>query len=236
MSITTLPDFIVVAHTALAFLLGWVIGYERFFRGRASGTQVYCLVSMASCALTSAAGQGAHWFERTQALNDVNVTAIIASLITGIGFLGAGIIVKSGASIRGLTTAASIWSSVAVGVLVGIHFIGAAVMLAAMFVICMVAAPVLEHRLPGSAAIVVNLQYREGARPQEEHILALLKERHLSIQFESLSVTFDNTRFSLEFLISASGSGREHSLSQVAAELSAVPAVESFSVTRTNRA
>ena len=236
MSITTLPDVVVVAHTAIAFLLGWAIGYERFFRGRASGTQVYCLVSMASCALTSAAGLGAQWFGRVLPASDVNVTGIVASLVTGIGFLGAGIIVKSGASIRGLTTAASIWSSAAVGVLVGIHFIAAATAVAAMFVVCMVAVPALERHLPGRAAIVVTLRYHEGTRPQEEHILALLKERSLSIQTDSISVTFDNTRYSLEFLVNASGSGRDHSLSQVAAELSTIPAVESFSLIRTNRA
>ena len=42
------PDIVVIKHTVIALLLGWALGYERFFRGRASGTQVYCLVSTAS--------------------------------------------------------------------------------------------------------------------------------------------------------------------------------------------
>jgi putative Mg2+ transporter-C (MgtC) family protein len=235
MSFTALPEFDVVAHTAVAFLLGWAIGYERFFRGRASGTQVYCLVSMASCALTSAAGASAYWFDRTLPANDVSAAGIISSLLTGIGFLGAGIIVKSGASIRGLTTAAAIWSSSAIGILVGIHFIGVAVALTTMFVACMVAVPALERRLPGRAAIVVNVRYREGSRPEEEHIEAFLKERGLSAQTDSLSVAFDGKRYTLDFLVNASGANRNRSLGRVVADLPTVQSVESFTVTRTSR-
>src|SRR5579859_6378820 len=115
MPFLTPADFTVVQYTAIAFLLGWAIGYERFFRGRAAGTQVYCLVSMASCAVTSIAGVGDHWFGRSGGALDVNAAGVVSALLTGIGFLGAGVIVKSGAGIRGLTTAAAIWSSSAVG-------------------------------------------------------------------------------------------------------------------------
>src|SRR5579863_1991099 len=108
----------VVTHAALAFVLAWAIGYERFYNGRAAGTQVYCLVCTASCALTSAAGHATHWFGTPLPTDSISSTQVIGSLLTGIGFLGAGIIVKSGASVRGLTTAASIWSSSAIGILV----------------------------------------------------------------------------------------------------------------------
>lgn len=236
MPIVPQSELVVVAHTAVAFLLGWAVGYERLFRGRASGTQVYCLVSMASCALTSATGFGANWFDRTLAVSDVNTAGVIGSLLTGIGFLGAGIIVKSGASIRGLTTAASIWSSSAIGILVGIDFVAAATALAAMFIACMVAIPALERRLPGHAAILATLRYREGARPHEESILEFLKKRGLSVQPDSLSIAFDGTRYALEFTINASGGQRDHLLARVANELQDIAAVESFTVTRTSRA
>jgi uncharacterized membrane protein YhiD involved in acid resistance len=120
--------------------------------------------------------------------------------------------------------------------LVGIHFIGAAIALAAMFVACMAAVPALERRLPGRAAIIVTVRYREGERPQEEHILEFLKTRGLSVQTDSLSVAFDGTRYSLDFLVSASGSQRDHSLTHVATDLPTVQSVESFTVTRTSRA
>ena len=50
MNFTPGADLAVVATTALAFVLGWALGYERYYHGRAAGTQVYCIVAMASCA------------------------------------------------------------------------------------------------------------------------------------------------------------------------------------------
>src|SRR5579863_2163908 len=170
----------VVTHAALAFVLAWAIGYERFYNGRAAGTQVYCLVCTASCAMTSTAGLAGHWFGTRQLADVAGSTQVMASLLTGIGFLGAGIIVKSGASVRGLTTAASIWSSSAIGILVGVDFAVAAIGLTAIFILCMAVVPRLERNLPGKAAIAVGLHYREGARPDVEKMVAFLHERHLT--------------------------------------------------------
>src|ERR1700732_4175617 len=137
----TAADLEVIGYTAIAFLLGWAVGYERFFPARAAGSQVYCLVSMACCALTSATGLAPLWFGRPELAAGISTTSIVGSLLTGIGFLGAGIIMKSGANIRGLTTAASIWSSSAIGILVGIHFVGSALGITALFIVSMVIVP-----------------------------------------------------------------------------------------------
>jgi putative Mg2+ transporter-C (MgtC) family protein len=166
----------------------------------------------------------------------VSPTSIVGSLLTGIGFLGAGIIMKSGTNIRGLTTAASIWSSSAIGILVGIHFVGAACGVAGLFIASMVAVPWIEHRLPGNSAMLVVLRYREGTRPQEDRLSAFLKERGLSLQTDSTSVSFDGTRYALEFLVTASGMQREHSLARAVEDLPTIPSVDSFTVARTNRA
>jgi putative Mg2+ transporter-C (MgtC) family protein len=188
---TTAAELEVVGYTAIALVLGWAIGYERFFRGRAAGSQVYCLVSLACCALTSATGLAPLWFGRPELAVGVSSTSVIGSLLTGIGFLGAGIIVKSGANIRGLTTAASIWSSSAIGILVGIHFVGSALGITALFIASMVAVPWVEHLLPGHAAMLLAVRCREGARLDEHRILAFLKERGLSVRSDSVSVSFD---------------------------------------------
>ena len=232
----TVANLEVVRYTAMAFLLGWAIGYERVFRGRASGTQVYCLVSVACCALTSATGLAPHWFGRPELAAGISTTSIVGCLLTGIGFLGAGIIMKTGANVRGLTTAASIWSSSAVGILVGIHFVVAAVGVAALFMASMVAGPWIERRLPGHSAMVITLRYREGTRPQEDQILAFLKERRLSVQSDTVAVRFDGIHFELEFIVSASGSNRDHSLGRAVADLPEIPSIDSFTVARTSRA
>jgi putative Mg2+ transporter-C (MgtC) family protein len=227
-------ELTVVTHAALAFVLAWAIGYERFYHGRAAGTQVYCLVCTASCALTAAAGLAGHWFGTRQGADANGSTQVIASLLTGIGFLGAGIIVKSGASVRGLTTAASIWSSAAIGILVGVHFAVAAIGLTAIFIICMAAVPRLEQHLPAKAAITVRLRYREGEQPHTDKILAFLGERNLVPHSDSVSVTFDGGRFGLELIVSGRAlQGR--TLNWVVEDLPDIQSIESFTVTRTSR-
>ena len=230
-------EFTVVTHAAMAFVLGWTIGYERFYNGRAAGTQVYCLVCTASCALTSAAGLAGHWFgsrHAVDAANSINSMQVIASLLTGIGFLGAGIIVKSGASVRGLTTAASIWSSAAIGILVGVHFVFAAICLTAIFIVCMAAVPRLEQHLPGKAAIALKLRYREGERPHTDKILSYLGERSLVPHSDSVSVTFDAGRFGLELIVSGENA-RGRTLNWVVEDLPDIKSIESFTATRTSR-
>ena len=227
-------ELTVVTHAALAFVLAWTIGYERFYNGRAAGTQVYCLVGTASCALTAAAGLSGHWFGNRQVSDAIGSTPVIASLLTGIGFLGAGIIVKSGASIRGLTTAASIWSSAAIGILVGVHFAVAAIGLTAIFIVCMTAVPRLERHLPAKTAIAVRLRYREGARPHTDKILAFLGERHLVPHSDSISITFEGGRFGLELIVSGKAL-RGRTLNWVVEDLPEFKSIESFTVTRTSR-
>ena len=229
-----LTELTVVTHAALAFVLAWTIGYERFYNGRAAGTQVYCLVCTASCALTSAAGLAGHWFGTRQLADAVGSTQVIASLLSGIGFLGAGIIVKSGASIRGLTTAASIWSSAAIGILVGVHFVFAAACLTAIFIVCMAAVPRLEQRLPGKAAIALKLRYCAGARPHTDKILSFLGERGLVPHSDSVSVTFEGGRFGLELVVSGRAS-QGRTLNWVVEDLPGIQSIESFTVTRTSR-
>ena len=227
-------ELTLLAHAAFAFVLAWTIGYERVYNGRAAGTQVYCLVCTASCALTSAAGLAGHWFGTRQLADAVGSVQVIGSLLTGIGFLGAGIIVKSGASVRGLTTAASIWSSAAIGILVGVHFTLAAIGLTAIFIVCMAAVPRLEGHLPSKAAIAVRLRYREGTRPQTEQILSFLGEHCLIPHADSVSVTFEGGHFGLELVVS----GRAHhgrTLDWVVKDLPGFPSIESFAITRTSR-
>ena len=114
-----------------ALLLGCLVGYERAYNGRAAGMRTYGLVCMASAALTVIAGFPLDWYAGHGMPNATGTdpTRIIQGIVTGIGFLGAGVIMKEGMSITGLTTAASIWASSAIGVMVGIGFYAAAIML-----------------------------------------------------------------------------------------------------------
>ena len=111
---------LILLHLVGALLLGLLVGYERSYHGRAAGMRTYGLVCMASAALTIVSGYPEFWYGGgTGAIAPVDPTRVMQGVVTGIGFLGAGVIMREGFTISGLTTAASIWSSSVIGILVG---------------------------------------------------------------------------------------------------------------------
>ena len=111
----TLLDFIL--RLTLAIVLGAAIGFERQWRQKSAGLRTNTLVSLGSAAFTLIS------FSITSFDDGVykgDATRIIGQIVTGIGFLGAGVIMKDGMSIQGLNTAATIWCSAAVGALAGV--------------------------------------------------------------------------------------------------------------------
>jgi putative Mg2+ transporter-C (MgtC) family protein len=111
-------SLIPIAHIAAALAAGGAIGLERTFHGRAAGFRTYALVCMGSAMAVLAAVYPDRWLGAGGS-NAGDLTRIVQGILTGIGFLGAGVIVKYGFSVRGLTTAASIWTTAVIGVLIG---------------------------------------------------------------------------------------------------------------------
>lgn len=108
----------------LAAVLSGIVGLERQLRGRAAGLRTHILVglgatliTLAGVLLSGAADSGGI---------QIDSTRIAAGVITGIGFLGAGAILRSGDIVRGLTTAASIWFTAGLGVIIGLGFLAVA--------------------------------------------------------------------------------------------------------------
>ncbi len=109
-----------------ALAAGGIIGLERSFRGRAAGFRTHALVCIASSLLMLVTVYEGQWFSQSGARVVIDPTRMAQGIMTGIGFLGAGVIVKEGLTVRGLTTAASIWVTAAIGILTGIGFYYAA--------------------------------------------------------------------------------------------------------------
>jgi len=109
-------NFQIILRLALAAVLSGVIGFEREVHGRAAGLRTHILVCVGSALimLTSL-----YIFDIYISRVSLDPTRLATGVITGIGFLGAGTIIRSGASIKGLTTAASIWAVAGVGLAVG---------------------------------------------------------------------------------------------------------------------
>lgn len=109
-----------VLRLLAAVAAGALIGYERSFHGRPAGFRTHALVCTASSLLMLVSVYEAEWMRAGPDLVRLDPTRMGQGIMTGIGFLGAGAIIKEGLSVRGLTTAASIWITAAIGILAGV--------------------------------------------------------------------------------------------------------------------
>ena len=109
----------IAVKLVLSTFFGGIIGYEREAHGRAAGLRTHILVSLGSCLimLTSI-----YLFHAYKGIAQVDPGRIAAGVVTGIGFLGAGTILRYRGSVIGLTTAASIWAVAAIGLASGSGF------------------------------------------------------------------------------------------------------------------
>ena len=115
-----LTDTQVVWRLFLAAALGGVIGFEREKHSRRmAGFRTHILVSIGSCLIMLVS---IYIFEIYAGKAPVDPARIAAGVVTGIGFLGAGTIIRSGESVRGLTTAASLWTVSGIGLAIGCGF------------------------------------------------------------------------------------------------------------------
>ncbi|HEV2611466.1 MAG TPA: MgtC/SapB family protein [Noviherbaspirillum sp.] len=226
-------NLIVVLSLFGALLLGLLVGYERSYHGRAAGMRTYGLVCMASAALTVIAGYPGDWFggqngAEAGMLYGVDPTRIIQGIVTGIGFLGAGVIMKEGLNISGLTTAASIWAASVIGILVGVGFYPAAIGLAVLSAMCMVWIPKLGARLPSRQAVAFTLRFCKGVQPSEERLRRAALERGYEIANGSIAISVRNGQAEWHFVGVALNKVSGAPLTELARELSAFEGVESF--------
>lgn len=118
----------VLLHLSLAVLAGGLIGLERTYHGRPAGFRTHTLVCTASGLLMQLT---LYQWEMVAGMPletvRVDPTRMAQGIMTGIGFLGAGVIVKERFAVRGLTTAASIWITAAIGIVIGMGFYSAAI-------------------------------------------------------------------------------------------------------------
>ena len=223
-------NLLVFANLLGALLLGFIVGYERSYHGRAAGMRTYGLVCMASAALVVIVGYPGSWYGGQAELpaGGVDPTRVIQGVVTGIGFLGAGVIMREGFTISGLTTAASIWAASVIGILVGIGFYGAAILLALLSASCMMFVSRLEAWLPSRPAVAITMRFKSGFTPREDVLTQAARDRGYDLATGSLAISFEGERAEWRFVAVASGNGTGEPLAALAEELSRFDGVESF--------
>ncbi|HEX7275962.1 MAG TPA: MgtC/SapB family protein, partial [Acidimicrobiales bacterium] len=125
----------VVLRIALAVLLGGLVGLEREVSHQPAGLRTHITVALGAAlfGVLSVHGFDAYVQARGDSNYQVDVTRVASQVVVGVGFLGAGAILKEGATVRGLTTAASLWATAAIGLAVGMgNFLAGSVTTAAL--------------------------------------------------------------------------------------------------------
>ncbi|AMO99700.1 mgtC family protein [Collimonas arenae] len=215
-----------------ALFLGMLIGYERAYHGRAAGMRTYGLVCMASAGLTVFVGYPALWYGGHVGLSlNPDPTRVVQGVVTGIGFLGAGVIMKEGLNIRGLTTAASIWAASAIGILVGVGFYIAAISLTLLSATCMVWVAKLENWLPSRAGVAILVEFEKGFVPHEDALRELAIQHGYEIVKDSLSISSHDRHAKWHFIAVALDSKKGTSVSELARMMNSYEAVENFELT-----
>ena len=115
------------AQVSVSFIIGAIIGIEREFRSKPAGFRTMILICVGSCLYTILSKES----------NETSPDRIASNIVTGIGFIGAGVIFKEGISVNGLTTAALIWITAALGMAVGYHNYPIAIVVTSMVVVAL---------------------------------------------------------------------------------------------------
>lgn len=139
-----LSEWVIVFRLVMAAVLSGFIGFEREFHGRAAGFRTHILLCIGS---TLVMITSIHIFEVYNARVPCDPARIAAGVVTGIGFLGAGAIMRSRASIRGLTTAASLWVVAGIGLGVGSGLYLGSVITTGLTMVALMFFPRIEHAM-----------------------------------------------------------------------------------------
>jgi putative Mg2+ transporter-C (MgtC) family protein len=214
----------IALRLGLALLLGAVIGFERQWRQRMAGLRTNALVSIGAAGFVvfSATFSGAD-----------SPTRVAAQIVSGIGFLGAGVILREGINVRGLNTAATLWCSAMVGTFAGAGLYGASAIAGAFVVMTnLLLRPLvrLVNRQP-IGATEVETHYSVGMRchgQEEAHIRALLLQATANANLGLRRLTSENLEDSPQVTVSAllvSASRNDAALEQIIGRMSLEPFV-----------
>lgn len=224
-------NFMIAINILGALALGLLVGFERFYRGRAAGMRTYGFVCMASCALIVVCGYPEFWYgsHNNNAIN-IDPGRVMQGIVTGIGFLGAGVIMRDGMNISGLTTAASIWGVAVIGILVGLGFYAAAITLAITAGLLMMWGSKFDVLLPTHRAVSVTLNFRKDFVPIRDELNGLMRQAGYNIAKNSFTIARRDNKHEWHFVVvTVSGNNHKHvSLIELGKILSNVEGIENF--------
>jgi putative Mg2+ transporter-C (MgtC) family protein len=215
----------------VALAIGAAIGMERSYSGRAAGFRTHSLVAVSTALLMLVTVYEHMWINTFTAGRLVlDPTRIAQGIMTGIGFLGAGAIIKSGYTIHGLTTAASIWITAAIGILVGIGFYFPALLGAGITLGVLTAFRWIEAKAPSIFYAHCVVRFARDAAMPEDEFRAHIARHGFAIADVNYRLNAANDYFEYRTVIRTRRAGNARALTET---FSRVPGVKEFRLSPT---
>lgn len=225
-------NLLVLMHLLGAWGLGLLVGYERSYHGRAAGMRTYGLVCMASAALAVLGAYSEFWYggNAGPVFTNGDLSRVIQGILTGLGFLCGGVIIKEGFTISGLTSAASLWTVSVIGILVGVGLYPAAIAMAALSAISMMWVSKIEEWLPSRQALAVTLRFEPGFEPQDSALRHMANARNYDIINGSVVIAMQDGGYTWSLIAVARSRQKMTPLPELGAEIGKLPGVKSFNL------
>ena len=224
-------DYLVITtHLLGALVAGGVIGLERSYHGRPAGFRTHTLVSLASSLLMLVMLYQWKWLGTPAGIVQTDPTRMAQGIMTGIGFLGAGVIFKEGFSVRGLTTAASIWMTAAIGILFGIGFYFPAILATVLTLGVLALFRRIEALMPSRSYAYYYVRFHRDDTMSEDEVRKLLADHGFGVANMSYRLTDDGSCFEYRMVLQT---GDSRNTSILAASLRGMKQVRTFQISPT---
>ena len=223
----------VLAQLAAAWAAGGLIGAERSYHGRAAGFRTHALVCLAATAAVSACAAPA--FLPGMFPGDtprLDPTHLAQGVMTGVGFLGAGVIFKEGVNVQGLTTAASVWATAAVGVLFGVGAFYVGAIAAAGILVTLLVLRWVEDLLPTQVYAWSAFRFRAAEAPDRPQLEAMLAGHGVSLREVSYARSHDGALLEFSGALMARRNG---AFDELASHLRGLPGLVEFDLARVSK-
>jgi len=181
-------EFTFLLKLICSVIAGSLIGLERYQNGHPAGVRTFAIISLTSTFLTASLTSGI--YGQLMGQGDMGASRIIQGILQGIGFIGAGVIVRDGFSIKGLTSAASIWAVAGIGILIGTGEYFLAAFGSLFTILILVTFRKVDSLTSRRSFAIIEAKFIKDAVPEEEQI----NERLTGYGFNVSSIAFKGAK------------------------------------------
>jgi len=229
------PEMLQIAfNLGCAWLAGSLIGLERSFHGRAAGFRTHALVGLASAAVMAIVVQPniAHGLFATRVIKLDPTPQLVQGVMTGVGFLGAGVIFKEGVSVQGLTTAACIWCTAAIGLLFGLGLVLPGLLATSAVLVTLIMFRWIEAWAPGQIFARAVFCFNAAVAPSQAGLLDLLGDHDVDLADLSYRLTSGGEVFQYSGMLRTH---RRASFEALAQRLRTIPGLIEYDMERLSK-